>query len=100
MWWIVSVLMAGYFAFAGYARAKRAGLWSWSKFFFSIGFALFEGAVISAPLFVMSTNSPYFVPVYVAAWVVAAVLFVWFIMKARKWKLPDGKSSLQGPSES
>jgi ABC-type transport system involved in Fe-S cluster assembly fused permease/ATPase subunit len=99
MGWLIPVVMALCFAFLGYSRAKRAGVWSWSKFFFSVGFALFEGALISAPLLVMSTNSPYFWPAYIAAWVVAAALFVWFIVKARKWKLADGRTSLEADRE-
>jgi hypothetical protein len=32
--------------------------------------------------------------------VVAAVNFVWFIMVCRRWKLPDGRTSLQAQRDS
>ena len=99
MWWIVSVLMALYFAFVGYKRSKRAGLWSWSKFAFSLGFALIEVVIVTAPLLFLNLNSRFFWPVYGAAWAVAAVFFVLFIIKARQWKLPDGRTSLQAERE-
>jgi hypothetical protein len=99
MWWIFSVLMALFYAYTAYARAKRKGLWSWSKFFLTIGFILFEAALISAPLLVLNTNSPYFWPVYGASWVVAAALFVWFLIQARKWKFPNSKTSLEAERE-
>ena len=92
---IFLVLLTACFAFAGYRRAKRAGLWSWPKFFFSIGFLLFETLLVSLPLFLINMKSPYFWPVYAAGWVAAAVLFVWFMLKARKWKLGGGRTSLQ-----
>jgi hypothetical protein len=95
MGWLIRVLMALGYGYQGFEQSKRAGTWSWSKFVFSIGFALLEGALLSAPLLLMNANNPYFVPVYVAAWVAAAALFVWFIIVARRWKLPDGRTALE-----
>ncbi len=43
----------------------------------------------------MNMNSPFFWPVYAASWVVAIILFVWYIIKARRWKLPNGRTSLE-----
>lgn len=80
---------------AASGESSRLGLWSWSKFFFSLGFAGVECVIITAPVVLMDMNSRYFWPVYIAAWVVAAGLFVWFIIEARRWKLPDGRTSIE-----
>jgi hypothetical protein len=34
-------------------------------------------------------------PAFITAWVIAALNFVWFIIVCRRWKLPDGRTSLQ-----
>jgi len=95
MGWVVFVLIYAYFAFAGFRRAKHTGQWSWSMFFFALAFAGVEVLIISLPLFTMNTNSHYFIPVYAAVWVIAAGNFVWFIMVCRRWRLPDGRTSLE-----
>jgi hypothetical protein len=99
MGWIFSVVMVLVFAFAAYRRAKQAGLWSWSKFAFTLGFLLFEILVVTTPLMFLSMNSRYFWPAYSAAWVLGAVFFALFIIRARKWKLPNGKTSLEAERE-
>jgi len=93
--WIVLVLFYACFAFTGFRRAKRTGTWSWSMFFFALAFAGVEVLIITLPIFSMNTNSRYFIPVYAAAWVVAALNFIWFIMVCRRWRLPDGRTSLE-----
>jgi hypothetical protein len=40
-------------------------------------------------------HSRYFIPVYVASCIVAALNFIWMIIVAHCWKLPDGRTSLQ-----
>jgi hypothetical protein len=99
MWWIVFVVLQGVIIWSGIRREERAGLWSWSKFAFALGFAGLEVVVISAPLALMDMKSRYFWPVYGTAWVVAAGNFVWFIIVARRWKLPNGKTSLEADRE-
>jgi len=49
------------------------GQWKWSRFVGAIGFAVFEGFLISAPPFLLDMNKPYFLWVAVPAWVLAAV---------------------------
>jgi hypothetical protein len=39
MWWIVFVVLQGVIIWSGIRREERAGLWSWSKFAFALGFA-------------------------------------------------------------
>lgn len=65
------------------------------KVFFTLGFAAVVCTIISAPVLLMNMNSPFFWPVYAASWVVAIILFVWYIIKARRWKLPNGRTSLE-----
>ena len=75
---------------------ERAGLWNWSKFFFALGFAALECIILIVPItYIHDVHSRYFVPVYVASCIVAALNFVWMIIVARRWKLPDGRTSLQ-----
>lgn len=79
----------------GIRNEERAGMWSWSKFVFALGFAGLECVILIVPLSFMNPTWHYFVPVYVTCCVVAALNFIWFIMVARRWKLPDGRTSLQ-----
>ncbi len=88
MYWLGFVGLVLVMAFVRYRSAKKAGLWSWPKFFLTIGFLLAVSALVSAPLLLMNMSSPYFWWVYGAGWAVAVGLFVWFIIKARKWKFP------------
>jgi hypothetical protein len=90
MSWILMVALAALIFVSSMTKAQEKGIWSWSKFVFAVSFAVLEGLLISAPLVLMNTNSPYFVPVYIAVVVVAASLFVLFVMKARRWTRPGG----------
>jgi hypothetical protein len=45
--------------------------------------------------YIHDVHSRYFIPVYVTSWIVAALNFIWMIIVARRWKLPDGRTSLQ-----
>jgi hypothetical protein len=95
MYWLGFVVLIIVMAFVRFQKAKQAGAWSWSKFFLTLGFIAVVCTIVSAPLVLMNMTSPFFWPVYGAGWVVAIALFVWFIMKARHWKLPDGRTSLE-----
>ena len=89
MVWLIFVVVFGIIAIARIRAEQRAGRWSWPKFFFSLGFGALECVIITIPLLLINMNSRYFWPVYGAAWVVAILLFVKFILVARKWKFPD-----------
>jgi hypothetical protein len=82
-------------AFAGYRKAQRAGAWSWSKFFITIGFLAIVCVIVTLPAMLMNMSSPFFWPVYGAGWAVALGLFVWFIIQARHWKLPNSRSAAE-----
>jgi hypothetical protein len=95
MGWIFFVVLQAIFIGAGIRNEQRAGLWSWSKFAFALAFAALEVTILIGPIVLMDVKSPRFMPVFIAAWVVAAVNFIWMIIVARRWKLPDGRTSLQ-----
>ena len=99
MWWIAFVVLQVAIIWSGIQREQRAGLWSWSKFVFALGFAGLECLLVTAPLFLIGLKSPNFWPVFIAAWVVAAGNFVWFIIVCRRWRLPDGRTSLEADRE-
>ncbi|HVN92440.1 MAG TPA: hypothetical protein VMT38_02025 [Terracidiphilus sp.] len=99
MYWIGILALILVLAFARYQKVKRAGLWSTSKFFFTLGFAAVVSFVVIAPILLIDMKSPFFWPAFAAGWVVAAGLFVGYIIKARKWKLPDGRTSLEADRE-
>jgi hypothetical protein len=95
MWWILFVVLQFIVIVTGIRKEQRAGLWSWSKFLFAIGFALLQVGILLAPLYFLGLSNPWFWWAFGAAWVIAAVNFVWMIIVARGWKLPDGRTSLQ-----
>ncbi len=95
MWWILFIVMQAIVVAAGIRNEQRAGLWSWSKFAFAIGFAALEVTILLVPLNTIDMKSPRFVPVMSVAAVIAALNFIWMIIVARRWKLPDGRTSLQ-----
>ncbi|MGO9323038.1 MAG: hypothetical protein ACLP07_00630 [Terracidiphilus sp.] len=95
MFWLGFVVLVLVMAFAGFRKAQRAGIWSWSKFFLTLGFIATIFAIVSAPLVLMNKSSPFFWPVYGAGWVVALGLMVWFIIHARHWKFPGTRTTLE-----
>ena len=95
MWWILFVIIQAIVIVSGIRQEQRAGLWSWSKFAFALGFAALEVVILVVPLTCIDQKSRWFVPVVSAAGTVAALNFIWMIIVARRWKLPDGRTSLQ-----
>ncbi len=95
MLWILFVVVQALVIISGIRREQSAGLWSWSKFIFSLGFAALEVIILIGPIRYIGVQSRWFVPVFCASGVVAALNFIWFILVARRWKLPDGRTSLQ-----
>jgi hypothetical protein len=95
MGWILFVILQLTIIVTGIRQEQRAGLWSWSKFVFAIGFGLLEVGIVLAPLYYFGLKSPHFMPAFITAWFIAALNFVWMIIVARRWKLPDGRTSLQ-----
>ncbi len=95
MWWIFFVIIQFIVIASGIRNEQRAGLWSWSKFVFALAFGLLECAIIIVPLTYIDSRSRYFMPVTVGSVILAALNFIWMIIVARRWKLPDGRTSLQ-----
>ncbi len=95
MMWIAFAVFQIIVVIAGIRQEQRAGLWSWSKFAFALAFAALEIVILLAPLYLIDLKSPRFPWVMGIAGVIAALNFVWMIIVARRWKLPDGRTSLQ-----
>jgi len=95
MGWIAFIIVQAIFVFSGYRHAKSTNQWSWSLFVFALAFAGLETLILTVPILSMNSNSSYFLPVYAIAWVIAALNFIWFIMVCRRWRLPDGRTSLE-----
>jgi hypothetical protein len=95
MIWVLMLILQVGFIVVGIRREEKAGLWSWSKFLFALGFAGVEVALITAPIMTLDPNSRLFWWIYGASWLIAALNFIWFIIACRRWKLPDGRTSLQ-----
>src|ERR1700748_742559 len=94
MWWVLVVIAQFIVIAAGIRDEERAGLWSWSKFFFALGFAALECIILIVPItYIHDVHSRYFIPVYVASWIVAALNFIWMIIVARRWKPPNGRTA-------
>ena len=49
----------------------------------------------SLPLIVFDLKSRWFWPAFAAGWFVAVLNFVWFIIVARRWKLPADHTGRQ-----
>jgi hypothetical protein len=63
MWWVLVVIAQFIVIAAGIRDEERAGLWSWSKFFFAIGFAALECIVLIVPItYIHDVHSRYFIP--------------------------------------
>ena len=90
MWWVFSVVFMAWFAVSGYQKAKATGQWKLSRFGLALGFAVFEGLLICAPIFLMNLNLPYFLWVWGATGVAAIVLMIWFALWARRWTRGNG----------
>ncbi len=90
------------FIVIGIRREEKAGLWSWTKFLFALGFAAVEVALVIVPVLAIDQVSQWFWWAAGAGWLFAALNFIWFIIACRRWKLPDGRTALQaerdGPS--
>jgi len=95
MMWIAFAVLQILIIVTGVRQEQRAGLWSWSKFVFALAFGGLEAGILLAPVFLMDVKSPRFMSVFCAAGFVAALNFIWMIFVARRWRLPDGRTSLQ-----
>jgi hypothetical protein len=95
MGWVLFLVLQIAIIGAGIRQDRRAGVWSGSKFLFALGFAALEAVILCGPILYFDMKGPYFWPVFVAAGVVSALNFVWMIVVARRWRLPDGRSSIE-----
>ena len=93
MIWILMLALQIGFIVIGIRREEKAGLWSWTKFLFALGFAAAEVALIIVPVLTLDPNRGWFWWIYGTGWLIAALNFIWFIIACRRWKLPDGRTS-------
>ena len=93
--WVISVLLLQIAVIIlGIRQEQRAGRWSWSKFAFALAFGAMECIIIVGPTLLLDMRSSYFIPAISAAFLVAALNFIWMILVARRWKLPGGRKGL------
>jgi hypothetical protein len=83
------------FIVIGIRRDEKAGVWSWPLFFFALGFAAAEVALVIVPVLTLDQGSRLFWWIVGAGWLIAALNFIWFIIVCRRWKLPGSRTSLQ-----
>ena len=95
MLWIAAGIFQLVIIITGIRQERRAGLWSWSKFAFALAFAALEITVLMIPVYLVDLKGPRFPLAMGAAGFIAALNFIWMIIVARRWKLPDGRTSLQ-----
>ena len=88
------------FIVIGIRREEKAGLWSWTKFLFALGFAAVEVALVIVPVLTIDLANWLFWWVAGAGWLIAVLNFIWFIIACRRWKLPDGRSALEAERDS
>ncbi len=86
MIWILFIPLQLYLVFAGMRRDEKAGRWSWPMFAFAMAFVLFECLILILPLRLGMAGNRYFIPVWIAAWIVAVLNFIWFLAVCRRWK--------------
>jgi hypothetical protein len=95
MGWVAFIIVQAIFIGTGVRREQRTGQWSWSKFFFALAFAALESLILFVPIYYVGINSRYFGWTYALASTIAALNFIWFIIVCRRWRLPDGRTSLE-----
>jgi hypothetical protein len=95
MTWILMIGLYILYFWIGLRRQQRAGLWSWTLFFFALAFAALEWLILFLPLRYLPMHSRWYGIGVAAAALVAAGNFVWFIIVCRRWRLPDGRTNLQ-----
>ncbi len=95
MTWILVLLAQLAVIALGIRQHQRAGLWSWTKFAFFLGFAALEGILVLVPILTIDLHSRIFIPALAVAFLLAALNFIWMIIVARRWKLPDGRTRLE-----
>jgi hypothetical protein len=95
MIWILMLALQIGFIVIGIRRDEKAGLWSWTKFLFALGFAAAEVALVIVPVLTIDQANRLFWWIAGAGWLIAALNFIWFIIACRRWKLPDGRTALQ-----
>jgi len=88
MTWIFMIVLLALNLWTGFRREQRAGLWSWSLFFFALSFAGLEWIILWVPLSHIPMGSRWYGFGITASVILALGNFVWFILICRRWPLP------------
>ena len=86
MIWLFFIGLQLFILISGVRQQEHDGTWSWPMFGFAMGFMVFEGLIVDLPLRLGITGNRYFVAVWIAAWIVAGLNFIWFLAVCRRWK--------------
>jgi hypothetical protein len=100
MIWLAFIALQFAMVYRMYRHAKTQNLWSWSGFFFAIGFALFEVAIITLPVYLLRNDAYWMWKVYALCWVVAIVNFIFFLRIMRRWKFAGSADAAASTSSS
>jgi len=95
MTWILLLGLLVINFWTGVRREQRAGLWSWSLFFFALSFGGLEWLILWLPLRYIPMHSRWFAYGVAASTVLAVGNFAWFILVCRRWRLPGGRTNLK-----
>jgi hypothetical protein len=76
VWFVIAALSLGVLGL-GIRSAQRQGIWSWPMFAFAMGFMTLELLIVLLPLRL---------GMRIAAWIIAAALFIGFLAVWRRWK--------------
>ncbi|MGA3032745.1 MAG: hypothetical protein ABSD70_05650 [Terracidiphilus sp.] len=92
MWW-VTVLFMGLIAVLSYSRAKQMGMLTRKIVGIHLAFFALLFAVFIAPVLLINSQSPYFIPVFLTALAVCLAGIVWFAIYAKRWARPVKQGS-------
>jgi hypothetical protein len=86
MIWLCFVGLQVFILISGIRQHEHDGTWSWSLFAFAMGFMVLEILILLLPLRLGMVGNRYFTVVWTAAWIVAAINFIWFLAVCRRRK--------------
>lgn len=86
MIWLFFIGLQAFIVISGVRQQEQDGTWSWALFGFAMGFIVFECLILILPIRLGMAGNRYFVPVWTAAWIVAALNFIWFLRVCRRWR--------------
>ncbi len=86
MIWLFFIGLQVFILTSGIRQREHDGTWSWSMFAFAMGFMVVELLILLLPLRFGMVGSRNFAVAWTAAWIVAALNFIWFLAVCRRCK--------------